>query len=178
MRGIHQQDSLNHLKDMLRSHDISMLAILEPKSRHSELPQFGQSIGFLSWLHGGTINTHIWILWKQGITIEPLWVTDQAITVRVATNGTDDIISTLVYASCLKRIRARLWDHLDEVAARVDLGNDAWTVTGDFNIIANAQEKHGGRDADVGAIQDFQECSMRNGLIDAGFLGGSIHLVQ
>lgn len=76
-----------------------------------------------------------------------------------------------MYASCLKRIRALLWDPLDEVAARVDSDNDVWAFFGDFNIIANVQEKLGGRDADLGAIQDFQECVMQNGLLDAGFLG-------
>lgn len=70
---VHQQDSFNHLKDMLRGYDVSLLVILEPKTQHSKLARFAYSIGFLPWLHGGTINTHIWIFWKQGINIEPLW---------------------------------------------------------------------------------------------------------
>lgn len=133
MCGIHQQDSFNHLQDMLRRYDVSLLVLLEPKVRHSQLARFAYSIGFQSWLHGGTINTHIWVLWKSGLTIELLWIAEQAITIRVLVIASDALILSLVHASCLKRIRAHLWDHLDEVAARVDQNNEAWAFSGDFN---------------------------------------------
>lgn len=118
---------------MLRRYDVSLLVLLEPKVRHSELARFAYLIGFQSWLHGGTINTHIWVLWKSGFTIELLWIAEQAITIRVLVIASDALILSLVHASCLKRIRAHLWDHLDEVAARVDQNNEAWAVSGDFN---------------------------------------------
>lgn len=121
---------------MLRRYDVSLLVLLEPKVRHSELARFAYLIGFQSWLHGGTINTHIWVLWKSGFTIELLWIAEQAITIRVLVIASDTLILSLVHASCLKRIFAHLWDHLDEVAARVDQNNEAWAVYGDFNIIA------------------------------------------
>lgn len=48
IRGIHQQDNLTQLKDILRQHDIKLLVLLEPKAKHSELPRFAFSIEFTS----------------------------------------------------------------------------------------------------------------------------------
>lgn len=62
--GIHQKDSTNYLKDMIRVHDIRISILLEPKAAHSELPRFAFSMGFTSWLHDAEINSHTWILWK------------------------------------------------------------------------------------------------------------------
>lgn len=74
---------------------------------------------------------------------------------RVSLAPTNMIILSLVYASCLKRIRAQFWEHLDTVPTRVENDNEAWAVSGDFNIIANVQEKRGGPYADLGAIQYY-----------------------
>lgn len=64
IQGIHQKDSTNYLKDMIRVYDIRISILLEPKAAHSELPRFAFSMGFTSWLHDAEINSHIWILWK------------------------------------------------------------------------------------------------------------------
>lgn len=171
MWGIHQKESVTHLKDLLRQFDIMLLVILEPKARHTELARFAYSMGFPSWMHGGTINRHVWILWKPILAVEPLWITEQAITTRLTLPNSVSMVVTFVYASCLKRIRVQLWEHLDQVSARVTQNNDLWMISGDLNIIAHTQEKQGGRDPDLGAIHDFQDCVMRNGLFDAGYVG-------
>lgn len=71
-------------------------------------------MGFSSWLHGGGIDTHIWILWKPPIVIEPLWISEQSITIQLQIPLSEPIVATLVYANTLKRIRERLWEHVDQ----------------------------------------------------------------
>lgn len=61
VRGIHQKDNITQLKDILRKKDIQFMCLLEPKARHVELQRFAFSTGFSSWLHGGDVNSHIWL---------------------------------------------------------------------------------------------------------------------
>lgn len=116
-------------------------------------------------------NSHIWILWKSGIQVEPLFISAQSLTVNVRLQHDRSLFVTCVYASWLKRVRKDLWEHLDQVATDVGQTHEPWMVTGDFNVIASTVEKQGGRQTDLGAIHDFQECISRTGLIDAGYQG-------
>lgn len=65
------------------------------------------------------MNSHIWIMWKTPYSVEPLWVWEQAITVRISLNIQHVVFVSRVYASCRRRIRYSLWEHLDLVAAQV-----------------------------------------------------------
>lgn len=100
--------------------------------------------------------------------MEPLLISVQSITVNVKIQHDHSLFVACVYASCLKRVREDLWDHLDHVgmAIRQTL---PWMVTGDFNAISSTAEKLGGRQTNLGAIHDFQHSILHNGLIDAGY---------
>lgn len=106
IRGIHQKDSKNHVKDLLRAHDIHCLILLEPKASHAELPSFAFSMGFTSWSHDADVNSHMWLLWKR--RVKNLFSSSQALTVDMICLDNNKMIISWVYASCLKRIRQEL----------------------------------------------------------------------
>lgn len=103
MRGIHQRDAVTHLKDIIRQTDLQMLVILEPKAAHREISRFAFSIGFPYWLHGEEVNSHIGVFWRNGIQVEPMFISMQSITVRLVSSSSRQICVTCVYASCLKK---------------------------------------------------------------------------
>lgn len=141
---------------------------------HHELPRFAFSIGFHFWLHGGEGNLYIWILWKHDIHVEPLFISAQSITITVILQPDRQFFITCVYASCLKRVRRSLWEHLDLVAMSLRQNHKPWMIIGDFNVISSITEKQGGGQTNLGAIHGFQDCISRNGLIDAGYQGSNL----
>lgn len=140
IRGVHRQESIDHLKILLRQHKTSFLVLLEPKACHNEISRFTFNLGFPCCYHGGATNAHIWIFWQANIQVEPLHVTSQEITIKMTSQGQPHINVSPVYANCLKHIRRKLWDHLTWVGWNTAL---PWLITGDFNIIVDISEKWG-----------------------------------
>lgn len=171
IRGVHQKESKIHLKELIRSHDVQFLILLEPKASHTELPRFAFNMGFHSWMHGDDVNSHVWILWKGYYKMHMLFKSSQAITLEVVNPDNQKVVISGVYASCLKRVRQELWSHLDDISGAIRENPNLWMVAGDFNVITTSSEKRGGQPLDMGAIYDFQNCISRNSLIDAGFIG-------
>lgn len=124
------------------------------------------------WIHGADLNSHIWIMWKGVWQIRVLFISSQSITVEIVPQNSPNMVATFVYASCLKRIRKDLWDHLEQISGLVQQQQSPWIVTGDFNVIVDISEKRGGGQIDMGALHDFQDSIMRNELIDAGSADG------
>lgn len=75
---------------------------------------------------------------------------DQYITVEVSSfAGVDQFICLAVYATCDVEERKALWQKL------IDFGNSInrpWIVTGDFNVVADQQEKLGGNAIDFNVV--------------------------
>lgn len=92
-------------------------------------------------------------------------------TVRLTIHPDREFAITCVYASCLKRVRQRLWEYIDYVYATIHQNHAPWMIVGDFNVISSIMEKKGGGQTDLGAIHEFLDCIARNGLIDAGYQG-------
>lgn len=68
------------------------------------------------WIHGADLNSHIWIMWKGVWQIRVLFISSQSITVEIVPQNSPNMVATFVYASCLKRIRKDLWDHLEQIS--------------------------------------------------------------
>lgn len=141
IRGVHRQESIDHLKVLLRQQDISFLAFMEPKASHTEIYRLTFKLGFPYCYHGGESNSHIWIFWQANIQVDPLYVMDQAISIRIMSQGQHSFVASMVYANCLKRVRRNLWDHLYWVGQNTA---SPWIITEDFNVISNISEKIGG----------------------------------
>lgn len=100
-----------------------------------------------------------------------MYVNDQAITIKVRQMNETRVLASFIYASCLKRIRQDLWRHLSDIQQEATGSATLWLLARDFNIIADINEKQGGRNVDLLGMQEFQDFINQNGFIDDGFHG-------
>ncbi|XP_039026250.1 uncharacterized protein LOC120159757 [Hibiscus syriacus] len=113
----------------------------------------------------------IWIFWRNHLMFSIFRSCDQAITITRATDG-HSIAITAIYGSNNGVVRRGLWEHLSTVGK--DIGPSSWLVSGDFNIIAKAEESS---DFDILGIhctsdmKDFQDCLEGLDLMDHPFFG-------
>lgn len=59
IRGIGTDASLLYLKDIIRLHNPSVIAILEPKQQASNIADYARKIEYEGFFQGDPINTHI-----------------------------------------------------------------------------------------------------------------------
>lgn len=171
IHGARRREHIDHLKAIIAQHSISLVVLLEPMVSHYEVDRLAYTLGFPYYHHGRDTNSHIWIFWKENLTVEPLYCSDQALTVRIHLRRNQAFLASFVYASCLERIRRDLWDHLSGIQQTANTDFIPWLVTGDFNTIAHINEKQEGLPVDLPGIQEFQDFIGQNGLLDAGFQG-------
>ncbi|KAI0504096.1 hypothetical protein KFK09_015043 [Dendrobium nobile] len=82
--------------------------------------------------------------------------------------GDVSCFASFVYAACTRLNRLNLWEQLLNFANNI---NGPWCVGGDFNIIANANERRGGKCPNYKAMEDFNEMINDCNLNDIGFCG-------
>lgn len=144
-----------------------VIGILEHKQSARKIEEFARKIGYEGHFHGEPVNTHIWLFWRNYITITDFTVMDQSISCYIQRPGEIDIKFTMVYAKCNRSLRLMLWDKLrDESDTTLP-----WLVGGDFNTILKIEEKKGGRGVDLHSMQDFRECAMDAGLSEIEYEG-------
>ncbi|KAL9670621.1 hypothetical protein QQ045_008175 [Rhodiola kirilowii] len=142
--------------------------ILEPKTGHDKLPQFTKDIGFHHSLHGGDINSKIWVAWRDGVQVSLLESSAHHLTVMVEGPNSIKLICSFVYASLTRFARSLLWSTLLDKAPQY---TGPWLVTGDFNVISSWVENKGGARGDLGAMFDFNDFQVQARLSDAGYTG-------
>ncbi|KAI0524341.1 hypothetical protein KFK09_003708 [Dendrobium nobile] len=82
--------------------------------------------------------------------------------------GDVSCFASFVYAACTRLNRLNLWEKLVNFANNI---NGPWCVGGDFNIIANANERRGGKCPNYKAMEDLNEMITNCNLNDIGFCG-------
>lgn len=70
IRGVRRRETIDHLKAMIRQKTSTFVVLLEPMVDHSEVANLAFKIGFTNWMHGGDVNSHMWILWKPDWSVE------------------------------------------------------------------------------------------------------------
>lgn len=63
---------------------------------------------FFFGLHGGDENSHIWVMWKDGLRLSPMFISSQSITLSIHIQHDHHAVVFCIYASCLERIRQLL----------------------------------------------------------------------
>lgn len=111
IRGVHQKESIDHLNILLRQQATSFLVLMEPKVSYTEIHR---------------------------LVLKPLYAVDPAITVKIMVQGQLWVVTSLVYANILKRLRRTLWYHLSWVGQNMA---SPWLIAGDFNVITNMSKK-------------------------------------
>lgn len=131
------------MKDQINSHKVQILVLLEPKVAHVELARFAFSLGFSAWAHGADTNSHVWIVWKDQCSVQPLYTSSQEVTVEMRLEDKHKVIVSCVYASCLKRIHQGLWSHLEDIYGHIQNNNSPWisqAISILFRIVARSGE--------------------------------------
>lgn len=169
IRGVRSKGTMPHLSYLLTNHNIDILVLLEPLVDYTNLEQISKTLRFDNSIHGGDINSKIWVLWKNHIAVDQILWHEQHLTCKVKKQGCDiGILCSFIYAKCRRSQRMDLWDSLISIA---DSNSSPWLLGGDFNTITMQNEKKGLHPPDVNAIMDFNNFIMRAGLSDAGFTG-------
>lgn len=107
-------------------------------------------------------------MWNNSATLQNPLVSNQSITMEFYIHNKGCRRLTCIYAKCDRLARMDLWNHIIDISSTMDL---PWLVAGDFNIISSPEEKRGGAQPNLVAMQQFNECIMDAGLTDAGFQG-------
>lgn len=132
IRGVGDRDKLKYLKDLIRNHHINLLVLLETKAHSTAMPRFSFQLGH--------VNKNIWIFWNSEFSISSAMVHEQFIQVTVAIPGiTNSFAAYFVYASCKMQSRQSLWSG---IFSNLD-NNEAALIEGDFNVVAEEDEKNG-----------------------------------
>ena len=169
-RGLGNRPTIRRLRYMVKLYGPSLIAVLEPFISCDRGPNIMSSLGFDHFVSNSDGNAKIWIFSKSSVQTSFISSCRQGLTVLLKTGlSPQDLLITMVYASCCYQERRMLWDYLNDVSG---MGIDApWAVVGDFNSVISASEKKGGNPPRQAGMEDFRECIESCTLIDVGFAG-------
>ncbi|GLT57157.1 hypothetical protein SLA2020_301450 [Shorea laevis] len=175
-RGAANQNFLNHVLDLKRTHSPAIMLIMETKltgDRAQDIasrifPDFHivDSDGFA----GG-----IWLLWDAGkINLDVVFSSSQAIhaVAKVRNHPTihdSEWFFSGVYGRPQFEIRSFLWHELSNMADQITI---PWIIAGDFNDIINQGEKFGGNPINQLRVDAYLSCMNTCGMMDIGYVGG------
>ncbi|CAM8957415.1 unnamed protein product [Rhodiola kirilowii] len=107
-RGVTNKDMSDYLRLIVYNNKVELCVILEPKSGHEGLNQLARRLGFTSHLHGGNINKHVWIMWKDSFIAEDIGMSGQHITVKIKhVSSEGELVCSFVYASMDRTTRTQ-----------------------------------------------------------------------
>ncbi|XP_059625377.1 uncharacterized protein LOC132268563 [Cornus florida] len=111
-----------------------------------------------------------WSLNPNTIKLTVITTTSQAIHCSVSVIGLNVVFFTsFIYAANVVTDRQLLWDDLINHAQL--FANTPWLLMGDFNVIPNIGETHGGSMRWSNAMTDFNDCLQETELEDLKFSG-------
>lgn len=111
-RGLGDRQTRLHLKEMVKIHRPTILALMETKIQSHHVYGFLASIGFTDMVvvEASGFVGGLWFLWdNHRITVEPLAVEDQVTTVLVSETTSAPWLLSVVYASPRAHEREDLW---------------------------------------------------------------------
>ncbi|KAG5567974.1 hypothetical protein H5410_065010 [Solanum commersonii] len=165
-RSINTKGALERLQTLKKTHNLSIIAILEPFADQSHIAtvklqlQMDQAVS--------NPNGKFWFFWSTDVTGKVLEKHDQHITVTFQhTALPDKFMMSFVYAKCKEYMRRSLWDKL-LIYANMDL---PWCTIGDFNVITSIEEKLSGIPYNMNKSLEFIGVIEACGLIDLGYTG-------
>lgn len=143
-RGAGSIDFLLYLKDLTTQYKPNLVILAETRitkdRANTVIPTFGFKNNIFSAVEGQSGG--ILVLWNDDIDIELVGKTRQELHLRVKVSTSILFYLSAIY--CLNSIKAKtiLWDNLFTVSKLIA---SPWLVSGDFNQIAEASEKLGGK---------------------------------
>ncbi|XP_028066982.1 uncharacterized protein LOC114269827 [Camellia sinensis] len=129
------------LHKLLKSHNPSIIVLMETKVQLSSMGLFFNNLGFIACTYVDSVGKcgGIWLLWNPfKVTVMALEANPQVIHAKIKCDHFPDWILSTVYTSPNPRNRDILWDNLESMA---DNMSEPWLAVGDFNDFASQNEK-------------------------------------
>ncbi|XP_022883248.1 uncharacterized protein LOC111399999 [Olea europaea var. sylvestris] len=146
---------------LVGKHNVAILAVLEPFQSESRMRMLARKLKFANCVSNEQEGGKIWIFWREEFVVDWVGASNQAIH-DIFSKGSSTVIISFVYAKCSALERRLLWQELESIM----LSSLPWIVAGDFNIIRNDSQRRGGRPRPMVAMDDFNYCIDRYGLIE------------
>lgn len=155
IRGVANKASLRRLKFLVRSHNVTLLVLLEPLVHSNKLEEFRIKLGYDFAFSSAT--GRIWIFGKAMLTIRQVDTShDQVLHAELQYPGMEPFFLSAVYAKSTRAGRLDLWDNL--CARKEHYGGASWVIGGDFNVVRYSDECSGGAPLSQGPMDDFNGC--------------------
>lgn len=133
-RGAGAPIFIRHLKDMVRTNQIGIIAVLEPRVSGPTAQKIIKRTGFLgsAVVEACGFAGGIWLLWDKNIWDVSIILTDnQLIHAKVGLlNSNDYFMFSVVYASPNPTKRTHLWKLMEVLARSIE---EPWCLAGHFN---------------------------------------------
>lgn len=115
------------------------------------------------------VNNKIRLLWTSDFNINIIHDSYQSVNGRInhVTSGTDFHLS-MVYAKCRSIQRKLSWEEIVNISENIQV---PWSLTGDFNVIAEIEEKLGGSPYRLEKSFDFLDFMTDVGVQNTRFSG-------
>ncbi|KAI9081853.1 hypothetical protein K1719_036115 [Acacia pycnantha] len=153
------------LKNLIFSHKVDMVVLLETRISGDKAKKANRSFGFryseiveaLGFVGG------IWLIWNNSnLVVNVMERHLQFLHCQLMIGGKIPWYFTAVYASPHENVRGELWEKLDGIATTM---TDLWLLAGDWNEISTCREQKEGGRVNEGRCRRF-----RDGLKEAGSL--------
>ncbi|XP_020675000.2 uncharacterized protein LOC110094177 [Dendrobium catenatum] len=149
VRGFNSPDKVFSCKNLVASHHLDMICILEAKTPSMALsdPWFQKSHQIfndeLNCNNASPISIgRIWIKWNPNATsFSPLSISQHLFHGTVSLKDSTQFFMTVVYAGNTPSDRVPMWNQLQNIASNL---TSPWIIMGDFNCYISTQDKMGG----------------------------------
>ncbi|XP_027169490.1 uncharacterized protein LOC113769223 [Coffea eugenioides] len=166
VRGVDNALTIARLRKLKRMHQVSLLAMCEPKAGRERLDFIRNRLGFRHAISND--ESRIWVMYGQDYRCDLLVASHQFLALEVThAIFRCSVVAVFVHASCASLDREALWQQLGEVCPQ---GMPA-IFLGDFNVIVGANEKKGGRPFRARESEPFLSFMEGAELTDLGFSG-------
>ncbi|OMP03577.1 Endonuclease/exonuclease/phosphatase [Corchorus olitorius] len=155
-----------NVRELIRSHHVDLLIIVEPKVSDAKTDRIIRSLRFDGFTKVDAVGFSggIWVLWKSFIgLVNVVEKGGQFISIFITDNKGLRWALTVVYASPTPSVLDFLWNYLNDFD---EFDNIPWLLLGDLNQVLTAEEKSGGRPEPVRRMEKFWEVIDRRHLID------------
>jgi len=171
VQGAGSREFLNILREHLRMHRPSIIALFETRLSGPRAQQVCERIGFRNSfrVEAQGFQGGIWVLWNSDeFHVAVLDTHDQFVTVEINLHDHPSWNLTFVYASPQLQSRDLLWPQLQHLATQY---HKPWLLVGDFNETATLEERNHSSPEMLRRCKRFQQWIDNSGLIDLGFSG-------
>ncbi|XP_042003915.1 uncharacterized protein LOC121752889 [Salvia splendens] len=165
-RGVANKSTQSTIKYLIKTHRISVLAIIEPLIKPKP-DVFSRMFGLQ--YKGANENGQIWIFAENGTEMDEWDSSEQVLHARFLTDGLPaPFFLSVVYGKCSREARLPLWEKLRALAVKCE--SLPWMVGRDFNIFTSEDERQGAslRKSRTREMSDFVNAISDCQLMDLG----------